>query len=46
MTVTSNGKEVDAGSLNGFGGELGYRWYSSSKRPEGFYVGPSLVLSS
>ncbi|MDB4940735.1 MAG: hypothetical protein JWP97_269 [Labilithrix sp.] len=44
VTVTVNGKEIDGGSLNGFGGELGYRYYTSSKGPAGFFVGPSLLL--
>src|SRR5262245_44692405 len=27
VTVTVDGEEIDAGSLNGFGGELGYKFY-------------------
>lgn len=38
--------DVDMGSLNGFGGELGYRFYTGSKGPNGFYVGPSLIFAS
>jgi hypothetical protein len=46
VTVTVNGKDMDAGSLNGFGGELGYRFYTGSKGPNGFYVGPSVIFAS
>jgi hypothetical protein len=30
--------------FDGFGAELGYRWYSGLAGPRGFFVGPSLVL--
>ena len=46
VTVSVNGKDVDAGSLNGFGGELGYKFYTGSKGPNGFYVGPSVIFAS
>lgn len=46
VTVTVNGKDIDAGALNGFGGELGYRFYTGSKGPNGFYIGPSVILAS
>jgi hypothetical protein len=46
VTVTVNGKDIDAGSLNGFGGELGYRFYTGSKGANGFFVGPSVIFGS
>lgn len=46
VTVTVNGKDIDAGSLNGFGGELGYRFYTGSKGANGFFVGPSVLFGS
>lgn len=46
VTVTVNGQDVDAGSLNGFGGELGYRFYTGSKGSNGFFVGPSFIFAS
>jgi hypothetical protein len=29
--------------LSGFGGELGYRWYSGSHGPHGFFLGASFI---
>jgi hypothetical protein len=46
VTFTVNGKEIDGGALNGFGGELGYRFYTGSKGPNGFFVGPSVLVAS
>jgi hypothetical protein len=46
VTVSVNGQDVDAGALNGFGGELGYRFYTGSKGPNGFYIGPSAIFAS
>ena len=46
VTVTVGGKDVDAGSLNGFGGELGYRFYTGDKGANGFFVGPSVLFAS
>lgn len=46
VTVTVQGKDVDAGSLNGFGGELGYRFYTGDKGANGFFVGPSVLFAS
>ncbi|WP_394846300.1 hypothetical protein LZC95_02400 [Pendulispora brunnea] len=46
VTITVNGQDVDAGSLNGFGGELGYRFYTGSKGANGFFVGPSILFAS
>jgi hypothetical protein len=31
--------------FQGLGGEVGYRWYSGTGGPRGFYVGPSFLLS-
>jgi len=41
-----NGNEQDFGSLNGFGGELGYKFYTGKKGPNGFFVGPSFLFGS
>lgn len=46
VTMTVNGKEYDGGALNGFGGELGYRYYTGKKGMTGFFVGPSLLFSA
>lgn len=46
VTATVNGKDVDLGSLNGFGGELGYRFYTGNKGANGFFVGPSFLFAS
>lgn len=46
VTATVNGKEIDGGSLTGFGGELGYRYYTGTKGPNGFFIGPSFLFSS
>lgn len=46
VEVTVNGQSIDAGSLDGFGGELGYRFYTGNKGPNGFYVGPSVIVAS
>lgn len=46
VTITVNGKDVDGGSLNGFGGEAGYRFYTGSAGANGFYIGPSFLFSS
>jgi len=43
-SVKVNGTEV--GSLSGFGGELGYRFYTGSKGANGFFVGPSVLFAS
>jgi hypothetical protein len=41
-SVKVNGTEV--GSLSGFGGELGYRFYTGSKGANGLFVGPVRIL--
>jgi hypothetical protein len=46
LKVSVNGQEIDAGSLTGFGGELGYRLYTGSKGPNGFFIGPSFLYAS
>jgi hypothetical protein len=43
-SVTVNNEDI--GSLNGFGGELGYRFYTGNKGPNGFFVGPSFLFGS
>ncbi|CAN5750612.1 hypothetical protein BH11MYX4_BH11MYX4_07250 [soil metagenome] len=37
---------IDGGTLTGFGGELGYRFYSGSGGPEGFFIGPSAIFAA
>jgi len=46
VTYTVNGKDIDGGALNGFGGEAGYRFYTGSKGANGFFVGPSFLFGS
>jgi hypothetical protein len=46
VKVTVNGQEIDGGSLTGFGGELGYRFYTGTKGPNGFFIGPSVIFAS
>jgi len=38
--------DVDLGSLSGFGGELGYKFYSGKKGPNGFFVSPSFLFAA
>lgn len=38
--------DVEVGSLSGFGGELGYRFYTGDKGANGFFVGPSVLFAS
>lgn len=38
--------DVEVGSLTGFGGELGYRFYTGNKGANGFFVGPSVLFAS
>ena len=44
-TVTVNGDSVSE-TFTGFGGELGYRFYTGSKGPNGFFVGPSVLAGT
>ncbi|HKO50379.1 MAG TPA: hypothetical protein VJV79_21800 [Polyangiaceae bacterium] len=46
VTDVSTGAEYDAGSLNGFGAELGYKFYTGKKGANGFFVGPSILFGS
>lgn len=46
ITYTVNGKDIDGGALNGFGGEAGYRFYTGSKGANGFFIGPSVLFGS
>jgi hypothetical protein len=38
--------DTEVGSLSGFGGELGYRFYTGSHGANGFFVGPSVLFAS
>ena len=42
-SIKANDKEI--GSLSGFGGELGYRFYTGSRGANGFFVGPSVLFA-
>jgi hypothetical protein len=44
--TNSNGVTTAAWSLSGFGGEVGYRFYTGEKGASGFYVGPSFIFAS
>lgn len=46
VTLTIDGEKIDGGSLSGFGGELGYRFYTGSAGANGFYIGPSFIFSA
>jgi hypothetical protein len=46
IKVTDSSGEHDLGSLSGFGGELGYKYYSGRKGPNGFFVSPSFLFAS
>lgn len=43
---TENGVAYDLGDQNGIGAELGYRLYTGTHGPNGFFLGPSLVFGS
>ena len=43
-TLTTNGVDEDLGTFSGGGAELGYRFYSGKKGPNGFFVGPSVLF--
>lgn len=43
-SVSVNG--TDAGHVVGFGGEVGYRYYTSGRNLAGFYAGPSFLLGT
>jgi hypothetical protein len=43
---TEDGVAYDLGDQNGLGAELGYRYYTGTHGPNGFFVGPSLVVAS
>jgi Protein of unknown function (DUF3575) len=45
VSTTVNGQELDLGKFVGFGGELGYRFYSGSRGPAGFYAGASFLAA-
>ncbi len=38
--------QVPSQRFEGFGGEIGYRYYTGLGGPRGFFVGPSLILAS
>jgi hypothetical protein len=46
MDVTVNGQSTSAGTLSGFGGEVGYRFYTGEQGANGFFIGPSLLAGA
>ncbi len=44
-TLTVNGDTEDLGTFSGGGAEFGYRFYTGSKGPNGFFVGPSFLIA-
>jgi hypothetical protein len=44
ISATADGETADLGSVKGGGVELGYRYYTGVKGPNGFFVGPSLLF--
>ena len=47
VTTNVNGVESKSSStFGGFGGEVGYRYYTGEKGANGFYVGPSFIFGS
>jgi hypothetical protein len=42
---TENLVQVPSQRFRGFGGEIGYRYYTGLGGPRGFFVGPSLILA-
>jgi len=45
-TITDTVTDANYGTLNGGGAELGYRYYTGRKGPNGFFVGPSFLFGS
>jgi hypothetical protein len=43
---TEDGVAYDLGDQNGLGAELGYRYYTGTKGPNGFFFGPSLLFGA
>ena len=44
--TNSSGVTTSAWSLSGFGGEVGYRFYTGDRGANGFFVGPSFIFAS
>jgi len=44
-TLTINNQTEDLGTFSGGGAELGYRYYTGNKGPNGFFVGPSVLFA-
>lgn len=43
--VNAGGEDIAVtDGFSGYGAELGYRYYSGSRGPQGFFIGPSLLL--
>jgi hypothetical protein len=43
--TVSAGTSSLSDSFTGFGGEVGYRYYTGTRGPTGFFVGPSLLVA-
>jgi hypothetical protein len=39
-----NSTQLPQQTFSGFGGEIGYRYYTGNRGPRGFFAGPSLIL--
>ena len=47
VTTTENGVSTTySETFSGFGGELGYRYYTGEKGANGFFIGPSLLFGA
>lgn len=43
--LTRDHEQVLWDCIRGFGSEFGYRYYSGTKGPEGFFIGPSVLIA-
>ena len=41
--VAVNGSSTESQAFSGFGGEIGYRYYTGHRGPNGVFIGPSLI---
>jgi hypothetical protein len=41
-----NSTQLPQQTFSGYGGEIGYRYYTGQRGPRGFFVGPSLMVAS
>lgn len=43
---STDGQAYDLGTQHGLGGEIGYRYYTGTRGPNGFFFGPSLIFAT